>query len=68
MDKMLSHGWDSAFNLTSAYRLDSDIPRPFGNLQKAIAGARYYHADKVDPVTGTVTKKWFERNGFRAHS
>ena len=25
--------WDSSFNLTTSYRRDSDIPRPFGNLQ-----------------------------------
>ena len=65
MARMLRNNWDSAFNLTTAYRVDSDIPRPFGNLQKAIADARYYHSDKVDPVTGVVTKEWFERNGLK---
>jgi len=61
MLKMRQDNWDSAFNLTTSYRIDSDIPRPFGNLQKSLADARYYHLDHVDPVTSNVSKEWIER-------
>ena len=65
MFKMRQHGWDAAFNLTTAYRIDSDIPRPFGTIQKALADSRYFHVDVVDPVTGDVTKEWTARKpGF----
>ena len=62
MFKMRQDNWDSAFNLTTSYRIDSDIPRPFGNLQKSLADARYYHLDHVDPVTGDVSKEWIARD------
>ena len=33
--------WDAAFNLTTSYRRDSDIPRPFGDANSALQDARY---------------------------
>ena len=34
--------WDKAFNLTTSYRRDSDVPRPFGDANSALQDARYY--------------------------
>jgi len=33
--------WDSAFNLTTSYRRDSDIPREFGDYQTELKHARF---------------------------
>jgi len=33
--------YDRSFNLTTSYRRDSDIPRPFGTKDKAILDARF---------------------------
>ena len=33
--------YDQSFNLTTSYRRDSDIPRPFGTAEKALLSARY---------------------------
>ena len=33
--------YDRSFNLTTSYRRDSDIPRPFGSAEKALLDARY---------------------------
>ena len=34
--------WDKAFNLTTSYRRDSDVPRPFGDANSALQDARYF--------------------------
>jgi hypothetical protein len=34
-------GWDGAFNLTTSYRMDSDIPRPFGDYESELKYARF---------------------------
>ena len=51
--------WDSAFNLTTSYRRDSDIPRPFGDANSALQDARYdFHPD---------TQTWTERINYEDH-
>ena len=37
--------YDRAFNLTTSYRRDSDIPRPFGTAEKSLLKARYIYKD-----------------------
>merc|ERR1712021_148122 len=39
---------DSAFNLTTSYRRDADIPRVFGTANKAILRARYREVVETD--------------------
>ena len=39
--ELMTGGWDSAFNLTTSYRMDSDIPRPFGDYESELKYARY---------------------------
>ena len=41
MSSNLTGAWDSGFNLTTSYRRDSDIPRPFGNKDQTIRAARF---------------------------
>lgn len=51
--------WDAAFNLTTSYRRDSDIPRPFGDANSALQDARYLWA--------ADSKKWTERVKYEDH-
>jgi hypothetical protein len=39
--KAMEGEWDKAFNLTTSYRRDSDIPRVYGNANSALQDARY---------------------------
>ena len=41
MHKLKTGAWDSGFNMTTSYRRDSDIPRPYGTKNEAIRNARY---------------------------
>lgn len=49
--------WDSAFNLTTSYRRDSDIPREFGDYQTELKYARYKKK----------ANEWSERMTAEAH-
>ena len=42
--------WDSSFNLTTSYRRDSDIPRPFGNLQVLLGNSFDLLFPRVFPI------------------
>ena len=64
---MLNDGWDGAFNLTTSYRRDSDISRPFGNLNKALINARFYFKTVVDHETGEKKKHYYERQTGTEH-
>jgi len=44
--KATSGPWDRAFNLTTSYRLDSDIPRPFGDANSILRFVRYRGQNK----------------------
>ena len=39
--------WDAAFNLTTSYRRDSDIPRPFGDANTMLRLVRYKNGTKT---------------------
>ena len=67
MEVMQEHGWDSAFNLTTAYRRDSDVPRPFGNLNHALVNARWNSRTVEDPVTGQMIQEYYERQSAEEH-
>ena len=64
---MQNDGWDGAFNLTTSYRRDSDIPRPFGNLNKALIDARFYAEDVEDEETGEKKKIYHARQTGEEH-
>jgi len=40
--------YDRSFNLTTSYRRDSDIPRPFGSAEKALLDARYMLVNRTE--------------------
>ena len=42
--------WDSSFNLTTSYRRDSDIPRPFGNLQVLLGNSFDFRINEPFPT------------------
>lgn len=44
--KAMKGPWDGAFNLTSSYRRDSDVPRPYGDKNTALLEARYSYSEK----------------------
>lgn len=67
MEVMQEHGWDGAFNLTTAYRRDSDVPRPFGNLNKALIDARWSSRVVEDPETGEKMTQYYERQTAEEH-
>ena len=49
--------WDAAFNLTTSYRRDSDIPRPFGDANSALQDARFLWVRILClPVTGNLSR------------
>ena len=39
--------WDSSFNLTTSYRRDSDIPRPYGNMQVLLGNSFNENINRV---------------------
>jgi len=57
--RLMEGAWDAAFNLTTSYRRDSDIPRPFGDANSALQDARFLWAQE--------TQKWTEREPFEEH-
>lgn len=57
--------WDSQFNLTSSYRHDSDVHRPYGDHNSALQDARYTYNKVKDiwqeRITGDALMKVIER-------
>ena len=46
--RIMNGEYDGAFNLTTSYRRDSDIPRPFGTTDKALIQARFRRIENSD--------------------
>ena len=46
--KIMKGEYDGAFNLTTSYRRDSDIPRPFGTKDKALIQSRFRRIETSD--------------------
>lgn len=46
--RIMQGAWDSGFNMTTSYRRDSDIPRPFGSKNEAIRNARYKNGELIE--------------------
>lgn len=55
--KAMEGEWDKAFNLTTSYRRDSDIPRVYGNANSALQDARYKYSSNT----------WREVKTFKDH-
>ncbi|CAG5078121.1 Oidioi.mRNA.OKI2018_I69.PAR.g8906.t1.cds [Oikopleura dioica] len=57
--------WDRSFNLTSSYRLDSDVPRPYGDYNSALQDARYsYNKSQgkfIERISGEGIMKIIQR-------
>lgn len=45
--RLMKGEWDATFNLTTSYRRDSDIPRPFGTKNDILRSVRYNNGIKV---------------------
>ena len=52
--------YDQSFNLTTSYRRDSDIPRPFGTAEKSLLDARFMMVTEENEETGEITTRYEE--------